>query len=74
VKQEIRWILAVLDDPETSLKEYELNQQERQQLYQECLAEMQELSKRGYIHVESEIDVVDPVGIIQSSECQDTLP
>ncbi len=74
VRQEIRWILAVLDDPEISLKEYKLNQQERQQLYQECqecLAEMQELSKRVHIHVESEIDMVGPVGIIQSSECQE---
>src|SRR2546421_6755683 len=57
--------------PETSLKEYnKLSQQERQQLYQECLAEMQEilllfmqeLSKRVHIHVESEIDVIGPDG------------
>lgn len=60
-KQEMLWLLAVLDDPQTSLKEYQLSQKEREQLYQECLAEMQELlflflqglSKRVHIHVES---------------------
>lgn len=60
-KQEMLWLLAVLDDPQTSLKEYQLSQKEQEQLYQECLAEMQELlfpflqglSKRVYMHVES---------------------
>ncbi len=60
-KQEMLWLLAVLDDPQTSLKEYQLSQKEQELLYQECLVEMQELlfpflqglSKRVYMHVES---------------------